>query len=226
MAQRRSSSVWTTGRATVASKGRTVHLTPEQIDRQPFRMRRRGYDIVQVRGFLREIAEEMRDRQQVRDDLARDGDPRVLAEREAKAIIEDAHKQAEQIVSTDAPDADAAARVDAESIVADAQGEADVIVAEARTEAEQIVTAGEEQARARADAVLGDAQTRLDALLDEERALQDRVRALRSEVSLLDPETVGTAIAGPADDGPTIVLDDSLASFMKDKLRVEVPGRS
>ena len=44
-------------------------------------MRRRGYDIVQVRNFLREIAAEMRSRQEVRERLAENGGDSAVAEK-------------------------------------------------------------------------------------------------------------------------------------------------
>ena len=76
-----------------------MHLTPEQIERQPFKMGRRGYDIQQVRDFLREIAAEMRARQEVRERLAETGEESAVAEDRAHSIIAEAQATADQIVA-------------------------------------------------------------------------------------------------------------------------------
>lgn len=65
-----------------------MHLTPEQIERHPFRMRKRGYDISQVRELLRDIAAQMRENA--------DDERGVLtaARAEAESIIEAAEAEA------------------------------------------------------------------------------------------------------------------------------------
>ena len=72
-----------------------MHLTPEQIDRQPFRMTRRGYDIVEVRDFLREVATEMRERRDVRSRLVSNGE--TEGDARAKSIVADAESKAAAI---------------------------------------------------------------------------------------------------------------------------------
>ena len=64
-----------------------MDLSPEHLDRHPFRIRKRGYDIMQVRKLLREIGEELRARQRVREGLAEEDDPRLAAERESIEIV-------------------------------------------------------------------------------------------------------------------------------------------
>lgn len=171
-----------------------MHLTPEQIDRQPFRMTRRGYDIVQVRDFLREIASEMRSRQEVRERLAADG--------EASSVVED---EAHQIL--------VAARLEAEKSAA-------AIVETAEAEAAGLIETSELAARERSDEVLAAAQARLDQLLEEERVVHARVEKARAEIEAPMPQTVpsDSRDTAPIDS----VLDTSLADFMKSTLRHEI----
>ncbi|MGI9605190.1 MAG: DivIVA domain-containing protein [Acidimicrobiales bacterium] len=155
-----------------------MHLTPEQIDRQPFRMRRRGYDMVQVRNFLRDIAEEMRARQDVRDRLVTAGNHTALADNEALAILDDARARADEMLSTAR-----AAVIDGD--LEGAKEQARLILQNAETEASQLVDSAEQTARERSTAVLAETQQRLDQLLAEERELRDR---LTSDVPVEAPE--------------------------------------
>lgn len=191
-----------------------MHLTPEQIDRQPFRMTRRGYDIVQVRNFLREISSEMRARQEVRERLAATGEQGAVVEDEAHGILTAAREEAAGII--------AAAEAKAGSV--DALDHADEkalqIVADAEAKAALLTEQAEQRARERSDAVLAAAQARLDQLLEEERAVNARVEMARSAISEPVPEE-------PAADSRDVVAmdvapDTSLADFMKSTLRHEV----
>ena len=191
-----------------------MHLTPEQIDRQPFRMTRRGYDIVQVRNFLREISSEMRARQEVRERLAATGETGAVVEDEAHGILAAAREEAAAII--------AAAEAKAGSVDAldNADERALKIVADAKAEAERLTEQAEERARERSDAVLSAAQARLDQLLEEERVVHARVEAARSAIA--EP-----VIEQPAIDSRDVVAiemapDTSLADFMKSTLRHEV----
>ena len=191
-----------------------MHLTPEQIDRQPFRMTRRGYDIVQVRNFLREIADEMRARQEVRERLAADGEVASVVEDQAHRILEDARQNAASIV--------AAAELQAGSADAltNAETSAREIIAEAEAEASELVEGAEDAARQRSDGVLAAAQARLDQLLEEEREVSAKVAAARAELEPPTPQP----IMSDSRDVITIEMapDNSLADFMKATLRHEV----
>lgn len=191
-----------------------MHLTPEQIDRQPFRMTRRGYDIVQVRNFLREIAGEMRARQEVRERLAENGEETAVVEHDAHQILDDARERAAQLVS------EAESKVDAADDLNDAETRATAIVAAAEAEAASLIDAAEASARERSDTVLSAAQARLDQLLEEERSVHERVDAARAELgapadapALVDARDVVAVDLAP---------DSSLADFMKSTLRDEV----
>lgn len=203
-----------------------MHLTPEQIDRQPFRMTRRGYDIVQVRDFLREIASEMRERQRVRDRLAEDGDGVAAAEEQAKAIISNAHQTAAGIV------ADAHTSAGSVEVPERHEERAAEIVAAAEAEAQELLEDAEDRARERSGVVIAEAQARLDRLLAEERDLREQIDSKRASVrggfsfGAGGTRALATAAADPTVDfrdrtdvaGP----DTSLADFMKATLRHEV----
>jgi len=189
-----------------------MHLTPEQIDRQPFRMRRRGYDIMQVRNFLREIAQEMRERQLVREKLVRDGDPDAVGADRAQALVREAEQRAEQIVSQ------AEASVDVGDVPR-ARKHADEIVSAAEAEAERIVERAEQAARQRSDDVLAETQRRLDELLAEEREVLARIESLSDEVPDSDVDVI--ELPQPAAENAP-VASSSLAEFMKSALRDEV----
>lgn len=191
-----------------------MHLTPEQIDRQPFRMKRRGYDIVQVRNFLREIATEMRARQEVREQLAAQGNERDVAEDRAHTIISEAHAKADEII------AEAEAAAGSLDDLRSAERRAQEIVGAADGIATQMIEEAELAARARSDAVLSATQARLDQLLQEERDLHARVQAMHLELD-------GPDVDHPTHDARDVVRvdnasDSSLADFMKSTLRHEV----
>lgn len=190
-----------------------MHLTPEQIDRQPFRMTRRGYDIVQVRNFLREIADEMRARQEVRERLAADGEDNAVAEDQAHQIIEDARREAASIVAA------AETRAGSADALTNADAEAKQIVAAAEAEASELVDGAEDAARQRSDGVIAAAQARLDQLLEQERELSAKVDAHRLELAPPAPKPM----MSDSRDVITIEMapDNSLADFMKATLRHE-----
>ncbi len=187
-----------------------MHLTPEQIDRQPFRMTRRGYDIVEVREFLREIATEMRERQQVRSRLVREGDSNAVGEAQANEIVDDAKRRAGAIL--------ASAKQEAGSVEAraNAQARADGIIAAAEREATAMIEGAEDRARQRADIVIGDAQLRLNHILAREKEARERLEVL-GEAEFANQQQ---AIAGASTQAapPT----SSFGDFMKTTLRHEV----
>lgn len=191
-----------------------VHMTPEQIDRQPFRTTKRGYDIVQVRNFLREIADEMRERQSVRTQLAANGEDTAVAEHQAHQILEDARKDAAEIIAIAEVRAGSADALDTAS---DRAGE---IVAEAEREAATMIEDAEARARQRSDEVISAAQARLDQLLEEEREVSARVEVHRAELEPPAPKP----IMSDSRDVITVEMppDTSLADFMKSTLRHEV----
>jgi len=191
-----------------------MHLTPEQIDRQPFRMTRRGYDIVQVRNFLREIADEMRARQDVRQRLADNGEDTAVAEDEAHQILENARKEADEIIAKAEERAGSVDALDA------ADGRAADIVAAAEAEATELVDSAEKTARYRSDVVLDAAQARLDQLLAAERELSAKVDAARAE---LEPPEPVPMMSDSRDVITTeIPPDTTFADFMKSTLRHEI----
>jgi DivIVA domain-containing protein len=206
-----------------------MHLTPEQIDRQPFRMRKRGYDIMQVRNFLREIADEMRARQRVRDELGTEDDPVAIATTQADEIIAAAEVRAEEIVAAaqvkvSGTDLDAA-REEAEQLRDEARKEAAAIRTEAQDSAEQLSAEAEENARRRSDEVLRDTQTRLDGLLAQEREVHRRLRVTLDDLqgTIGDPAAEDSLDEVAAEAEPVVVAaDGSLAEFMKAALRNEV----
>ena len=191
-----------------------MHLTPEQIDRQPFRMRRRGYDIVQVRNFLREIAAEMRSRQEVRERLAEDGGDSAVAEDRAHSIITDAQATADEII------AQAEAMAGSVDALLTAEARAAEVVGSAEGLSAQLIEEAEAAARSRSDAVLAATQARLDQLLEEERALDAKLREMRREVDGPEQHTAAT----DARDVIQVdrVSDSSFAEFVKSTLRDEV----
>ncbi|MFT7475112.1 MAG: DivIVA domain-containing protein [Verrucomicrobiales bacterium] len=172
----------------------SVHLTPEQIDRQPFRTTRRGYDIVQVRNFLREIAAEMRARQEVREKLAANGVNAAVAENEVHEILAAARERAD--------------------------GQSAEILAAAQVQANNLIEKAELTARERSDVVLTQSQARLDRLLEEERVVHARVQAARAELEA--PEALPVALDARDIVAKKTVPDSSLADFMKTTLRHEV----
>ena len=137
-----------------------MHLTPEQIERQPFRMQKRGYDIADVRDFLREISGEMRERQAARQ---RAGELPPSHPDHAADVLADAAR----IRTADESDAEATkqqAEVAAAKIVADAEAQANALIADASSKAES-------DARERSDVVLTASQSRLEQLLEKELSL-------------------------------------------------------
>ena len=189
-------------------------------------MTRRGYDIVQVRDFLREIASEMRERQRVRDQLAQTGDGEAAGEVEAKKIISNAKGTAAGIIAD--------ARAQANAVGTDPSSEraeeirANELLADARAQAESILEQSEVRARERSGVVIAEAQARLDQLLAEERDVRARLESRKTSsgvgagpaaiapLGFADPTTDSrdrTEVAGP---------DVSLAEFMKATLRDEV----
>jgi DivIVA domain-containing protein len=191
-----------------------MHLTPEQIDRQPFRMRRRGYDIVQVRDFLREISAEMRSRQEVRERLAENGGDSAIAEDRAHSIIHEAQAKADAIIA----EAEAAAgSVDA---LLTAEARAVEVVGSAEGLSAQMIEEAEATARSRSDAVLAATQARLDQLLQEERTLDAKLHEMRREIDGPEQHTVSTDARDVVE--VDRVQDSSFAEFVKSTLRDEV----
>ena len=213
-----------------------MHLTPEQIDRQPFRMTRRGYDIVQVRDFLREVASEMRERKHVRDRLADDGDGETAAVEKAKTIIKDAQGSAARIIADAEAEAEAVAsgaeeRAGSAEALEQSQQRAAQIVADAEAEAEAVAAGAEERARQRTKVVVGEAQARLDRLLAEEKEVRDRLENQRTEaapiasaasIDLATRSDDAESFVDSRDRGSSAQPDTSLADFMKATLRQEV----
>ena len=190
-----------------------MHLTPEQIDRQPFKMSRRGgYDIVQVRDFLREIAAEMRERQQVRERLALHGDGDAAAEAQAKAAILDAEARAAEII------AEAELLAGSAAALAAADAKADRVLAAAQTEADALVDSAETRAEARSASVLAEAQVRLDELLAQERELRRKI-SKQEHVSGVNTESAPAT--NSSEHAPVAEQDLALAEFMKSTLRAE-----
>lgn len=188
-----------------------MHLTPEQIDRQPFRMTKRGYDIVEVRNFLREIAAEMRARQQVREELADRGDVDAVLEDRAHSVITEAESRAQEILE------DATARAGSVDALLTAENRAAEIVRSAEGVAAQIIEDAETAARERSGEVLSSTQARLDRLLAEERELHARVEALHEEV---DGPALLTSVSDARDTRRVEAVPDSaLADLLKSTLR-------
>ena len=206
-----------------------MHLTPEQIDRQPFRMRKRGYDIMQVRNFLREIADEMRARQRVRDQLGTEDDPVAIATTQADEIIAAAEVRAEEIVAEAQAMAGGtdleAARNEAQAVLDAARTDAAAIRTEAQESAEQLASEAEDAARRRSDDVLRNTQTRLDGLLAQEREVHRRLRTTLDDLqgTIGDPGDGDVAVdLDELDEAEPVAADGSLAEFMKAALRNEV----
>lgn len=209
-----------------------MDLSPEHLDRHPFRIRRRGYDIMQVRKLLREIGEEMRARQRVRDELPEETDPVARAEHEAATILARAETRADEIL------AEARLRSRSPGVAAP---EPDEIVADARTEATRIIDEAEVVARDRSASVIAEAQLRLDGLIDKERDVAARLRVTELRLRELSDEEitaggrdlVAQGRSAPGDAAEIIELNasdgtdrDSLATFMKHAVRGEIEAGS
>lgn len=205
-----------------------MDLSPESLDRHPFRIRKRGYDIMQVRKLLHEIGEELRARHRVSEDLADDSDPRATAEHEAREILARAERRAEAIV------ADAQNRASGSAIPGSRVEE---MLAEAQQEAARIVDEAEVTARERSATVLAEAQLKLDRLIDRERDVAARLRLSEQRLRELSG---GEIVAGGRDlrsasqpsDATDDVIDldepgrrrgdDSFADFVKAAVREEI----
>jgi len=164
-------------------------------------MRKRGYDIMQVRNFLREISQEMRARQHVRDGLAESGDPQAAALQQAEKMITDAENEAKAIIEA------AQHRVDS---VTDAHEQADEIIRVAHEEAEVHADLAEANARKRSGEVLTETQARLDQLLAAERETLSRIQVVKDHV----PVSSVVAIADErSDDTIEHGVDPEAAAF-------------
>lgn len=206
-----------------------MDLSPEHLDRHPFRIRKRGYDIMQVRKLLREIGEELRARQRVRDDLAVDASPRATAEREAEEILARAERRADAIVT------------EAQNPAAGPGGSgSEEILAEAREEAARIVEQAEATARERSAVVLAEAQLKLDRLIDRERDVaarlrlsEQRLRELSAGEIVAGGRDLRRATSSPSAASDVVELDesgrpsdDSFADFVKAAVREEIGANS
>lgn len=205
-----------------------MDLSPEHLDRHPFRIRKRGYDIMQVRKLLREIGEEMRTRQRVREGLHDEADPLERAERESQEIVARAEARADEIL------ADARMHSQGPGVAGLSPEE---LIARARAEAEHIIDEAEESARDRSGAVIAEAQIRLDRLIDRERDVAARLRVTEQRVRELSGEEITAggrdlkhSLPAESSDADVIELNaiddgtaaDSLASFMKAAVRLEI----
>lgn len=156
-------------------------------------MARRGYDIVQVRDFLREIATEMRERQQVREAMAGadgesqddDGEVSARAQERAAEIIAEAERSAETLIE----DAELRARERSDLVISEAQVRLDELLAQER----------------------------------EVRARLDSARPTGASAMLGSSSTAADAVADARDRGASATVPDTaLAEFMKSTLRDEV----
>lgn len=194
-----------------------MHLTPEQIDRQPFRMTRRGYDIVEVRDFLREVATEMRERRDVRSRLAGNGE---TTDQDSQEGIESAESRAAAIVA--AAEKEAERRIgSAEAVLERAAERAETIRAEAQREADGLIEGAEERAVERSSVVLAEAQQRLDEMLREEQEFLDDIEA-KSEVSSDRLVAAGVAASSAQSMAPPT---STLADLMKSTVRQELHSK-
>lgn len=176
-------------------------------------MTRRGYDIVEVRNFLREIASETRARQEVRERLAESGGDTAVAEDRAHSIIAEAQAAADQIL------ADAEAKAGSVDALMAAESRALEIVGSAEGVAAQLIEDAEAAARTRSGEVLAVTQARLDQLLEEERELNGRVDVLRAEID-------GPEVLTESNDARDLITvpslpNSSIAELLKTTLRDE-----
>ena len=105
-----------------------MYLTPDQIDRQPFRMRKRGYDISQVREFRRQSAQQMREHNE---------DPPAVT---APSVLARARAEATEIIEQ----AERSARRRSDEVLRETQARLDELLAEERLVHERIATATHE----------------------------------------------------------------------------------
>ncbi len=177
-------------------------LTPEDIERQVFKERFRGYDQDEVDRFLDQLSERIVELTQERDRLAeqlleaqQQSSEAVEAERLLKRTLVAAQRTADETVAearTQAEQALAGAREQADQVLAQARVEADELLDEARRRAEELLTDARreaayerEQARANADAVRraveqlrrfrGEYRERVRAVIAEQLDFLDRV---------------------------------------------------
>lgn len=180
-------------------------------------MGRRGYDIQQVRSFLREIATEMRARQEVRERLAQTGEESAVAEDRAHAIIAEAQADADQIL------AEAEAKAGSVEALLTAESRAKEIVGSAEGVAAQLIEDAEEAARTRSGEVLAATQARLDQLLQEERDLHLRMEEMRATLDGPETEPERSVDARDRVRTPNAAADadSALADLLKSTLRQE-----
>ena len=196
-----------------------MDLTPEQIDRQPFRLVRKGYDIVHVRDFLREVATEMRRRQVDHDQLVEAGRGLDDAEQRAESTIQDAEARAAEILVK----ANAQASTDSIEAMRSGEARAEEIIAEAEAKAELMAEEGEARARERSEFVISEAQVRLDSLLAQEVDVRMRLEKQGQAPGAQSSESgEPDNLADARDRGRGAVPETDLVDLMKTTLRDEV----
>lgn len=195
-----------------------VLMSDEHIRRREFVISRRGYDQAQVREFLEQVADEVRQLGTL-----------IL---EARTEAEAAAVHAASTARTDpyaefagriagvlrSADEEAAivrreAKLEAELILAEARADADRIRMDAQARADEVRTdaqAALREAREQADRTISGLSTKRDTLVEQLAAMQERLidvaRELESTIGMPEPIEFPTRVATearqtPADDG-------------------------
>lgn len=190
-----------------------VLMSDEHIRRREFVMTRRGYDPSQVREFLEQVADEVR---QLGTLLQEARSQAETAARTASTGSDDpyagfAERMAGVLRSVDqeAGSIRREAQADAERIITEARADADRIRTDAEARAEEIRTdaqAALREAREQADRTIGGLSTKRDALVEQLAAMQERLisvaRDLESTIGAPEPVDVAAMLTQQADEGP------------------------
>lgn len=175
-------------------------LTPDDIERQVFKERFRGYDQNEVDVFLDRVSDRLVELTQERDHLAeqlrqaqQDSSEATEAERLLKRTLIAAQRTADQTVEEARAQAEQSlteAREQVEQLLTKARAEAEELLDDARRQAEELITDARreaayerEQARAGADTV----RRAVEQLRGFRSEYRERVRAVIAEqLELLD----------------------------------------
>ena len=199
-----------------------VLMSDEHIRRREFVISRRGYDQAQVREFLEQVADEVRQlgtlileaRTEAEAAAARAGstagtDPYAEFAGRIAGVLRSADEEA-AIARREA-------KLEAELILAEARADADRIRMDAQARADEVRTdaqAALREAREQADRTISGLSTKRDTLVEQLAAMQERLidvaRELESTIGMPEPIEVPTQVATEA---PKALADDHVWAY-------------
>jgi DivIVA domain-containing protein len=210
------------GTTSGAERRVTVALTPDEIEGREFRVVDQGYDRVQVDAFITEVAASYRyavhnllpgasgvgqsagrhPSASAAENLTRVGQDVAEMLRSAEKIAETLQAEAEAEASSVRAAADVEAaelrqgaerdREQAKRLLVHAQEQADAIVAEAEEQARERLKQADEEATERAEELLSRSQRHAEQILRAERAVIERLHAVRGDVDLAIDRVAGS----------------------------------